>query len=157
MTHLLQRCMEVFRNKASLMHVSVQKHIAIPSLLLRVPIAGAMPRPSWFPTTQANIVVKYLRCCDWPFRNYYLSRLRMKPRYAMLVDRIEKLMGPDELLAGKNTAVLPAKGAIIQLPDKNRYRQSTLHEFFQSVKKAPNSSKKKTMRQLTLHTFFKKR
>ena len=75
----------------------------------------------------------------------------------MMANKVTELMGPDELLNGKDECSMSPPGTIIPLPDKTRTRQSTLHEFFCINKVAKKHTKKSTtkpMRQLTLYNMF---
>ena len=83
--------------------------------------------------------------------------MRKLSRGSKFAAKIEELMGPDELLTGKDECSMAPPGTIIPLPDKERTRQLTLHKFFKIFKVAKKQKKKsttKSMRQLTLYHFF---
>ena len=99
-------------------------------------------------------MAKYLRFCDWTFRHHYVSKLRNVRRREMFAKEIEELMGPDELLTGKDECSMVPAGTIIPLPDKERTRQLTLHAPFKVAKKHKKRSTTTSMRQMTLYDYF---
>ena len=103
---------------------------------------------------EVHVIVKLLRSSDWLSRHLFFTMIRSAHYHKKVVKKIERLMGPDELLYGKNEGCVVSECVVIPLHDKSR--QMTLHRFFRSAEQIRKGVAKKPMRQLTLSTYFKK-
>lgn len=88
----------------------------------------------------------------WKFLNY---RWEAHPWQRSVAKGALELLGPDELLHGRNRPVYPHSGAAIALPNKTMVVQTKIHKYFRSmgVRKSNWMPKKKT--QTTLHEYFR--